>query len=565
MVISQTALIVGSLGFLLWIAGMVILFLVHRRFPRKTVDPETATEQELKRHQAKLDKKLRRDIARVARGLRPRIIAGLSGFGFTYIYERRGATATASHVKIRTILFTTEAIYYRIDKTPFRVSFTDLATDEVARNLSLSIGRECRWIMKTSGDAFGLWLQVGLKTGVAAVPTFFPWKSDETPINAMALLPKTKNLTVSMGLGENRKFVYDDFRNFPHIIVCGATGGGKSVFMNQFLCTLITRNTPDNLKILLIDLKGGLEFGRYRKIPHLLKPPVIKPEDVPTALKDIHQEIERRFKLLGGQDFTDVAIWNRKMPGKLPYVVVIFDEIARLMLNPDLKKKTEALVDISAAQGRAAGIHLVLCTQVLTSQVLTTILRGNIPSRVVFATDQTGSMNALGDHSASHIPGGGRMIYRSGNESWQLQAPMITAEQIDAAIEQASATEETGITDTDLFKLAWYNLQGSFSRRDMLEATKAADMKVSAFRLQEVGKAYQYRPDEQGPVINLDDKRLILVKQKDPHKPRLLLELNGHLPTSHEEIANRLAHGSWLTESVGVGSTQNDNEVKPDA
>ncbi len=142
MVISQTAVLVGSIGFILWVGGMICLFVVYKRFARKPVDPDTLTEQELLKHQAKEDKKLRREIARVARGLRPRIVAGLSGFGFTYIYERRGATATASHVKIRTALFTTEAIYYRIDKTPFRVSFTDLATDEVARNLSLSIGRE---------------------------------------------------------------------------------------------------------------------------------------------------------------------------------------------------------------------------------------------------------------------------------------------------------------------------------------------------------------------------------------------------------------------------------------
>jgi hypothetical protein len=333
-------------------------------YPAEPVDPEIVSEKELLRHQAKIDRKLRREIAKVARGLRPRIIAGLSGFGFTYIYERQGATATASHVKIRTILYTTEAIYYRIDKTPFRVSFTDLATDEVARNLSLSIGRECRWILKTSGDAFGLWLQVALKTGIAAVPSFFPWDSKETPINAAALLPKTKNLAVAMGIGENRKFVYEDLRDWPHLIVCGGTGGGKSVFMNQILCTLITRNTPDQLQILMIDLKGGLEFSSYKKIPHLMRQPVVKPEDVPAALTQLHQEIERRFTLLQNTESRDISIWNKRQPNKMPYVVVVFDEIARLMLDNKLKSKTDALIDVAAAQGRAAGIHLILCTQV---------------------------------------------------------------------------------------------------------------------------------------------------------------------------------------------------------
>lgn len=563
MVISQTALIVGSLGFLLWIAGMVILFLVHSRFPRKTVDPETATEQELKRHQAKLDGKLRRDIARVARGLRPRIIAGLSGFGFTYIYERRGATATASHVKIRTILFTTEAIYYRIDKTPFRVSFTDLATDEVARNLSLSIGRECRWIMKTSGDAFGLWLQVGLKTGVAAVPTFFSWKSDETPINALALLPKTKPLTVAMGLGENRKFVYEDVRDFPHLLVCGATGGGKSVYMNQVLSTLITRNKPDMLQVVLIDLKGGLEFASYSGIPHLMRPPIIKPQDVPDALISLQAEIEKRFSLMLNSGCKDISVWNQTKPNKMPYVIVIFDEIARLMLVPELAKRTEALVDLATAQGRAAGFHLFLCTQVVSSKVVSTLIRGNITHRVVFATDETGSMVALGNHLAKDIPGMGRMIYKSGNTYHQLQAPMIENKQIDMAIQDAMNFDDNRITDQDLFKLSWHNMGGIFTRRGMAEATKAAGYEVSYNRLNKMGKAYQYRPENQGPVITLDSKRLILVKGKLNSDPRKLIELNGHLPTSDEEIQNYLGTGTWNTESVGAGSTQNDNEVKP--
>lgn len=544
---------IGSIGFILWVGGMAWLFVVFKRFARKPIDPETLTEQQLLKHQAKEDKKLRRQIARVAKGLRPRIVAGLSGFGFTYIYERRGATATASHVRIRTILFTTEAIYYRIDKTPFRVSFTDLATDEVARNLSLSIGRECRWILRTSGDSFGLWLQVALKTGIAAVPSFFPYHSTETPINALALLPKTKNLVVPMGIGENRKFHYEDIRDFPHLIVCGATGGGKSVYMNQVLCTLITRNTPDQLQVVLIDLKGGLEFSNYNGIPHLMRPPIIKPGDVPDALQALQVEIEKRFAMMLNSGCKDISVWNQTKPNKMPYLVVIFDEIARLMLVPELAKKTEALVDIATAQGRAAGVHLFLCTQVVSSKVISTLIRGNITHRVVFATDETGSMVALGNHLAKDIPGMGRMIYKSGNNYHQLQAPMITNEQIEEAIQIAMAKEDTTISDVELFKLAWHNLGGIFARRAMLEATKAAGMAVSANRLNKMGKAYHYSPQNQGPVITLDSERYILVKGKLQADPRTLVKLNGHLPTSEDEIVNYLGTGSWSSEPVGVG------------
>lgn len=561
MVITQDQLLIGISGFVIWLLGLITLTVSwFRRGPVLTAEEKRLAA--MTKQQAREDRQLKKQIKRVATGLRPQVISHLSRFGFTYIYERQGATATASHVRIRTILYTHEAIYYRIDKTPFRVSFTDLATDEVARNLSLAIGRECRWIQKTSGDSYGLWLQIGLKTGVAAVPSFFEWQSDETPINALDLLPKTKNMTVAMGLGENRKFVYEDIRDFPHLIVCGATGGGKSVYMNQVLSTLISRNTPDQLQVVLIDLKGGLEFSSYAKIPHLMRPPVIQPDDVPETLQQLHQEIDRRFKLLHKSESRDIAIWNRKQPNKMPYIIVIFDEIARLMLNPELKRKTESLVDIATAQGRAAGVHLFLCTQVVTSQVISTLIRGNITHRVVFATDETGSMVALGNQSASNIPGQGRMIYRAGNQNYQLQAPMITDSQISQAIETAmNQGESDQVTDNDLFSLALHNLQGSFSRRDMLEATKAAGVTCSANRINKVGKAYEYNPEMAGPVITLDDRRFILFNPRMPKEPRRLIELNGHLPTSEEEIKNYLVHGSWSNENAGDGDATQSDEV----
>lgn len=561
MVITQDQLLIGISGFVIWLLGLITLTVSwFRRGPVLTAEEKRLAA--MTKQQAREDRQLKKQIKRVATGLRPQVISHLSRFGFTYIYERQGATATASHVRIRTILYTHEAIYYRIDKTPFRVSFTDLATDEVARNLSLAIGRECRWIQKTSGDSYGLWLQIGLKTGVAAVPSFFEWQSDETPINALDLLPKTKNLSIAMGLGENRKFVYADIRDFPHLIVCGASGGGKSVFMNQALSTLINRNTPDQLQVILIDLKGGLEFSSYAKIPHLMSPPVIRPEDVPEALQKLHREIDRRFALLLKSETRDIAIWNRKKPNKMPYIVVVFDEISRLMLNPELKKRVESLVDLATAQGRAAGVHLFLCTQVVTSQVISTLIRGNITHRVVFATDETGSMVALGNQSASNIPGGGRMIYRAGNQNYQLQAPMITDSQITNAIETAmNQGESDQVTDNDLFALALHNLQGSFSRRDMIEATKAAGVPCSANRINKVGKAYEYNPEMAGPVITLDDRRFILFNPRMPKEPRRLIELNGHLPTSEDEIKNYLVHGSWSNENAGDGDATQSDEV----
>src|SRR5690606_34239799 len=101
---------------------------------------------------------------------------------------------------------------------------------------------------------------------------FFNWQSDKTTENALEQLPKSKPWAVAMGVTNNRKLIYADAREWPHLLVAGATGGGKSVFLNQMLCSLLQRHSPANLQLVLIDLKGGLEFWPYQDIPHLRRP-----------------------------------------------------------------------------------------------------------------------------------------------------------------------------------------------------------------------------------------------------------------------------------------------------
>ena len=105
-----------------------------------------------------------------------------------------------------------------------------------------------------------------LKSGVNAIPTFFPWQAADTAQNALEMLPASRPYAVAMGLAENRRFVYQDARKFPHLLVAGATGGGKSVFLNQLLVTLIRRNSPESMKLLLIDLKGLLFSNKNKKV-----------------------------------------------------------------------------------------------------------------------------------------------------------------------------------------------------------------------------------------------------------------------------------------------------------
>ncbi len=233
-------------------ASLLFLWLLARRKRPKLTPQEIKQRQTEKEQQARL-----RQVERKAKQLRPQIIDSLAQMGFQYTYRRQGAVKKSAKPEIRHVLYGQDALYFRFDKLPFRTRFTDLLEPEVVRNLALAIGRECRIY---ENHDIGVWLIVGLRSGVAAIPRLFDWYDDANAQNALDLLPQKRPFVVALGLGENRRFHYEDGRRFPHLLVAGATGGGKSVFLNQMLCTFITQNAPAHLQMVLIDLKGGLEF-----------------------------------------------------------------------------------------------------------------------------------------------------------------------------------------------------------------------------------------------------------------------------------------------------------------
>lgn len=462
----------------------------------------------MRRETARAEKRRLKTVKRVAKEIRPQVIQALARYGFSYIYERQGAMTRMSTPKINVVLFTQDAIYYRIAQLPFRTRFTDLLTPEVEKNLSLTIGRECRFV---DDIEIGVWLQVGLRSGVSAIPRWFDWESESNPQNAMELIPAGKPWAIPIGMTENRRFIYEDFRDLPHLIVAGATDGGKSVFLNQMLCTLISRNPPSRLQITLIDLKGGLEFWPYRTIPHLRREVVINPDNVPGVLDDIRKEKERRFTMLRNANVQNIRGWNQTKPNKLPYIAVFFDEIMGLMLNRKIKHDFDRLIDDLASQGRALGIHLVLCTQVPTREVLSTIIRGNIHTRVVFAMDDTASMICLNNGRAANLPAkSGRMIFKRSMYQTEIQGPWISKEQIDTAVTASNLTDTAAneeVTASDVLKMSLYNLGGKFTVRALLDCFGSA---VSHPFINQVADSYEYSNEEQGPVIEIDGGRYIL-------------------------------------------------------
>lgn len=476
----------------------------------------------LRRQTAKQERRRRRNIKKEAKRLMKQIVANLTRQGLARVQEKRGAVTFYAKIRIEAVIMTDDAIYYKVDnRTPFGITFTDLARPEVAENLSAAIQRETRIDLSTD---YGCWVIVGLRSGVASIPRLFPWKSEHTERNATELLPKTKRYAIPIGVAENYKYVWADVRDLIHVLVAGTTGGGKSMFMNQALLTMIDRTPPNLLKLALVDLKGGLEFMPYENIPHLLAPICYERAGVADMLKMFRREKERRFILLREKKLKDIKAWNATQRLKMPVWVLVFDEIQNLILDSKIKAEVEDLLADLAFQGRAVGLSVWLCTQFPEKKVISTAIRANTPTKICFSTTQTGSMLVLDDTAASKLPLGGRAIFRqAGSENILVQTPYLGGLRDDKTIDKKSEqtmilneikaatakwtkTEESeDVGAYTLFRKLLDDYMGKASLRVAVDAGVMSEAKIRKIFLK-----WDYNFKEEGPLIQIGSSYYIL-------------------------------------------------------
>lgn len=217
----------------------------------------------------------------------------------------------------------------------------------------------------------------------------------------------------------------------PHLLIAGQTGSGKSVMINTLLTSLLYRNSPSDMKLILVDPKQ-VEMASYADIPHLLTPVIVEPEKTISALKWAVNEMERRYRLLAEERVKDIAGYNTKMKshrskaqvedengnlqevsdGNMPYIVIVVDELADLMMIA--ARDVEALVVRLAQKARAVGIHLVLATQRPSVDVITGLIKANIPARIAFTVaSQVDSRTILDQIGAEKLLGQGDMLYKT--------------------------------------------------------------------------------------------------------------------------------------------------------
>ena len=221
--------------------------------------------------------------------------------------------------------------------------------------------------------------------------------------------------SLSMGLGKNiaGEIVIADIAKMPHVLIAGSTGSGKSVCINTLITSILYKSKPSEVKLLMVDPKV-VELSVYNGIPHLLIPVVTDPKKAAGALAWAVQEMEKRYHLFAEKGVRDLKGYNKAMKGeilgKLPQIVIIIDELADLMMVAP--KDVEDAICRLAQKARAAGMHLVIATQRPSVDVITGIIKANIPSRIAFAvSSQIDSRTILDMAGAEKLLGKGDMLF----------------------------------------------------------------------------------------------------------------------------------------------------------
>lgn len=246
-------------------------------------------------------------------------------------------------------------------------------------------------------------------------------------------------LTLALGKDIVGKPFITDLKKLPHLLIAGTTGSGKSVGINAMILSLLYKNSPDNLKLLMIDPKM-LEFSIYNDIPHLLTPVITKPKLACTALNNMVGEMERRYSLMSKYKVKNIENFNEKAQKDgfetLPYIVVIIDELADLMMTSG--KEVEYSIARLAQMARASGIHLIVATQRPSVDVVTGLIKANLPSRISFKVGQKiDSKVILDSFGAEALLGRGDMLFTPPGISGlvRLHAPWSSENEIEKIVE----------------------------------------------------------------------------------------------------------------------------------
>lgn len=268
---------------------------------------------------------------------------------------------------------------------------------------------------------------------------------------------KKMNIPVILGKDITGEGQFLDLTKTPHLLIAGSTGSGKSVCVNTMILSILYKRSPQEVKMILIDPKV-VELKLYNDIPHLLTPVITEPKKAFQALQYCLCEMERRYALLDGMGVREISSYNRRIierniaTEKLPYIVVVIDEFADLMATTG--KELESTVARLAAMSRAVGIHLVLATQRPSIDVITGLIKANIPTRIAFmVASKMDSRIIIDQVGAEKLLGKGDMLYASATDPFpiRIQGTFVSDSEVENVVEYVKTLGEPEYIDEEIF------------------------------------------------------------------------------------------------------------------
>ena len=379
--------------------------------------------------------------------------------------------------------FNLEAIYWQIDmqRLPHGVSTKTLADPAFGYDLSLTVRRRVQFKRDIQK---GTWLILWRDESRAGVPNYVKYKS------VLDLIPKqAPPLTFVVGVAENRRLELRDLAKLPHLLIGGSTDTGKSVFLNQIICTFAMRTTPHDLRFYMIDLKGGVELSFYDSLPHLAADIMTRPKDVIPVLEEFHKEILRRGNMFKGV-CRDIHGWNKQRPAQtLPLLVLVMDEIAEILLDKKVanpKGEAERLISRCAAMGRFTGCYLIGATQRPDSTIISGLIKQNFTARAAFAcASPHDSRTIINNGDAYGLSPQGRFIWLNGIEYFQVQGPNITDATVKKVVRTVVGDKSNRTRHRDWRVILRYsrdNLGGDLSRAKLWAGLKQYEISEQDIR-----------------------------------------------------------------------------------
>jgi hypothetical protein len=412
------------------------------------------TRVQLTRYERKRRKELKvalNELAAQAKIFEALLVGCWTRLGEYYAYRWRTSSEAGSprrkiqRVKFRKIRYNMDRTLFEImihkrnilgkyrDALPHRVLVQDLVSETTRLELQASLRRKVTVV--NDKVEHGVWVIVHHNEVTDGLPVMVRFE------DAIPLFPveHIAECPVLLGIGEDRQPHVVYLSEHPHMLVAGASGTGKSNFVHNFITSTMYLTDPDDLKFILVDLKNGVEFFKYRNTPHMHRDVIMDPYEALDMLQIMRREIHTRTTRIRGLA-RELSVWNERFPSeKMPRIIIVIDEFAELMQGRGKKIHDEAadLVSSMARLGRSVGIHLVVATQYPIREVLPSQVKSNMDIRVAFKLQtKTQSAVVINTGEAAGLPEKikGRLVYLVGAVPKEAQAVRVTDDDIDRVI-----------------------------------------------------------------------------------------------------------------------------------